>query len=220
MEQLKEQVREAASAIRNWLKEPKNKWLVGTGLLAFFYLTRLLAQFLNNWHGWAPGKELYLPSLNSLKRLVMLFTPYGVQSVIGLFAFCLIASLLYWMNKEDCSGMTYDKERKFWISNKGVYGTAGWMDQKALTNCFDLTPVEQAGEVKEIIFGVKDGIVVSRKEDSQLGPHIAVMGSSGSMKSRTVSRGMIIACAKQGRSLVVTDPNGKEVLGYILQAVH
>ena len=35
MEQLKEQVREAASAIRNWLKEPKNKWLVGTGLLAF-----------------------------------------------------------------------------------------------------------------------------------------------------------------------------------------
>ena len=46
------------------------------------------------------------------------------------------------------------------------------------------------------------------------------MGSSGSMKSRTVSRGMIIACAKQGRSLVVTDPNGKEVLGYILQAVH
>ena len=150
MEQLKEQVREAASAIRNWLKEPKNKWLVGTGLLAFFYLTRLLAQFLNNWHGWAPGKELYLPSLNSLKRLVMLFTPYGVQSVIGLFAFCLIASLLYWMNKEDCSGMTYDKERKFWISNKGVYGTAGWMDQKALTNCFDLTPAEKAGEVKEI----------------------------------------------------------------------
>lgn len=131
MEQLKEQVREATSAIRNWLKEPKNKWLVGTGLLAFFYLARLLAQFLNNWHGWAPGKELYLPSLNPLKRFVMLFTPYGVQSVIGLFAFCLIASLLYWMNKEDCSGMTYDKERKFWISNKGSMALpAGWIKRR------------------------------------------------------------------------------------------
>ena len=57
MEQLKEQVREAASAIRNWLKEPKNKWLVGTGLLAFFYLARLLAQFLNNCMAGRPVRS-------------------------------------------------------------------------------------------------------------------------------------------------------------------
>lgn len=64
----------------------------------------------------------------------MLFTPYGVQSVIGLFAFCLIASLLYWMNKEDCSGMTYDKERKFWISNKGSMALpAGWIKRRRRT---------------------------------------------------------------------------------------
>lgn len=92
MEQLKEQVREAASAIRNWLKEPKNKWLVGTGLLAFFYLTRLLAQFLNNWHGWAPGKELYLPSLNSLKRLVMLF--YALRCAVRHRPFCILPDCL------------------------------------------------------------------------------------------------------------------------------
>ena len=83
------------------------------------------------------------------------------------------------------------------------------MDKKALEACFDLTPVERAGEVDGIIFGVKDGMVVSRKADSHLGPHIAVLGSSGSMKSRTISRGVIISCAKQGRSLVVTDPKGE-----------
>ena len=52
-------------------------------------------------------------------------------------------------------------------------------------------------------------MVVSRKAGSFLGPHIAVFGSSGSMKSRTIGRGMVIACAKQGRSLVVTDPKAE-----------
>ena len=66
MEQLKEQVREAASAIRNWLKEPKNKWLVGTGLLAFLYLNTLLAHLHIKWQGWAPRKELFRPRVNSL----------------------------------------------------------------------------------------------------------------------------------------------------------
>lgn len=209
MERIKEQIRETAGVIRDKLKQPKYKWLAVAVLLVFIYLAGLLAQFLNNRYGWTPGKELRLPSLNPFKSLAMLFTPYGVQAIAGLFAFSLIVGLLYWMNKEDRSGMTYDKERKFWISDKGVYGTAGWMDNKAMESCFDLTPVEKAGEVNEIIFGVKDGMAVSRKEGSQLGPHIAVLGSSGSQKSRTIGRGMIISCAKQGRSLVASDPKGE-----------
>lgn len=209
IEQIKGCARKLNGTVRDWLKQPKNRLLLLGLLLAFLYVAGFLAQFLNNRLGWAPGEELRPPSLNPLKCFVMLFTPYGVKAIIGLFSFLLIAALLYWMNRENRGGMTYDKERNFWFSNKGVYGTAGWMSEERLKECFDLTPADQAGDVNEIIFGVKDGMVVSRKADSHLGPHIGVMGSSGSMKSRTIGRAMIISCAKQGRSLVATDPKGE-----------
>ena len=209
MEQVKERVRDLIEEAQEWLKQPKNKFLALGLLLAFFYTAGLLAQFMNNRFGWVPGRELRLPSLNPLKCLAMLFTPYGAKAIGGLFSFLLIAVLFYWMNREDRSGMTYDKERNFWLSNKGVYGTAKWMGKRRMKECFDLTPLEEVGDVNEIILGVKDGMAVSRKVDSHLGPHIAVMGSSGSMKSRTIGRGMIISCAKQGRSLIVTDPKGE-----------
>lgn len=205
MKWLKEQFRKVSAF---WI-QPKFRWLVLLLILMFFYLAGLLAQFFNNRHLWSPGEELRLPSANPLKCLAMLFTPFGAQAIVGLFLFMVIVGLLVYMNREDRTGMIYDKARHFWISSKGVYGTAGWMSDKELEHCFDLTPAEQAGEVDEIIFGCKDGKVVSRKKDSMLGPHIAVMGSSGSMKSRTIGRAMLISCAKKGHSLCVTDPKGE-----------
>lgn len=204
-----DRIRELPAKIRDFWKKPKNRWLVAALALLFFYLAGLLAQFLNNRYQWAPGKDLRLPSINPLKGLAMLFTPFGAQAIAGLFSFTLIVALLVYMNREDRAGMIYDKARNFWYSNKGVYGTAGWMTGKELTACFDVTPEDRAGELDEIIYGCKDGMVISRKPDSRLGPHIAVMGSSGSMKSRTISRGMLISCAKKGHSLVVTDPKGE-----------
>lgn len=207
--QAKERLDEITSKQKKIFKEPKYRYLAAGLITAFFYTAGLLAQFLNNRAGWRPGRELSLPSLNPFQCLAMLFTPYGLIAILGLFLFLVMAGLFFWMNREDRTGMTYDKERNFWYSDKGVYGTAGWMTDKRLRECFDLTPVERAGEVEGIIYGVKDGMVVSRKADSHLGPHIAVFGSSGSMKTRTIGRGMIISCAKQGRSLVVTDPKGE-----------
>ena len=201
-------MKEAFDRARKWLKEPKNKALLAALTALFFYLSGLLAQFLNSRYRWYPGEDLPLPSLNPLKSLAMLFTLFGVQAMGGLFCFLLITALLVWLNREDRSGMVYDKARNFWYSNKGVYGTAGWMNNRELRVCFDVTPEERAGEVTEIIYGIKDGMVVSRKADTRLGPHIAVMGSSGSMKSRTISRAMLMSCARKGHSLVVTDPKG------------
>ena len=202
-------MKEAFEKAQKWLKDPKNKTLLIVSLLLFFYLSGLLAQFLNNRYGWYPGEDLSLPSLNPLKGLAMLFTPFGAQAMGGLFCFLLIAALLVWLNREDRSGMVYDKARNFWYSDKGAYGTAGWMNDQELRACFDVTPEEQAGEVTEVIYGIKDGMVVSRKADTRLGPHIAVMGSSGSMKSRTISRAMLMSCARKGHSLVVTDTKGE-----------
>lgn len=177
--------------------------------LLFLYLAGVIAQFLNNRHGWAPGRPLELPSANPLKALAMLFTPFGLQAAAGLFCFLLIIALLFFLFRQDRTGMKYDKKRNFWYSEKGVYGTAGWMGDEELKSSFALTEEEQAGEVKEIIYGVRDGMVVSKKPDSFLNDHIAVMGASGSRKSRTLARGLIISCAQKGESLVCTDPKGE-----------
>ena len=188
---------------------PKYRRLAILSGLLYLYLAGILAQFLNNRYQWVPGKELYLPSVNPLKGLAMLFTPFGVQALLGLFFFTVIAVLLYFLFREDREGMKYDKERNFWYSQKGVYGTAGWMSDGDMLRCFDLTPVEHAHTVTEIIYGEKDGYVLSRKPDSRLAEHVAVLGSSGTMKSRTYARGKIISCALKGESMVISDPKGE-----------
>ncbi|WP_278942890.1 type IV secretory system conjugative DNA transfer family protein [Anaerotruncus colihominis] len=163
----KELLTPPASRLKRVLGEPKNRYLAIGLTSAFLYAAGLLAQFLNNRGRWLPGQELRMPSLNPFRCLAMMFTPYGATAILGLFLFLVMAFLFFWMNKEDHTGMVYDRERKFWYSDKGVYGTAGWMNDKELRECFDLTPVEKAGEVSEIIYGVKDGMVVSRKAGSR-----------------------------------------------------
>jgi len=191
------------------LKEPKYRRLAILLGLLFFYLAGLLAQFFNNRHSWTPGRELHLPSLNPFRGLAMLFTPFGAQAMIGLFLFTLMGVLLYFAFKEDRTGMKYDKKRNFWYSEKGVYGTAGWMSDKDILQNFDLTPEAEAGNVKEMIYGIKDGMVLSRKPDSFLTEHTTVMGSSGSLKSRAYARGKIISCARKGESIICSDPKGE-----------
>lgn len=209
MKMIREQILAQLEKGKGWLTEPKHRWLVLCFALLFFYLAGLLAQFLNIRSRWVPGDELRLPSINPFKCFVMLFTPFGLQAIAGLFLFLVVVLLFIWMNREDRPKMRYDKERNFWYSDKGVYGTAGWMSDEELRSTFDVTPEAEAGKLEEVIYGYKDGMVVSRKADSMLGPHIAVMGSSGSMKSRTISRAMIISTAKKGNSLVVSDPKGE-----------
>jgi len=194
-----------------YFKEPKyRKLAIALGFL-FFYTAGIIAQFLNNRHNWAPGRELLLPSMNPFRGFAMLFTPFGAQALMGLLMLSILGVLLFYLFREDRRGMKYDKKRNFWYSEKGVYGTAGWMSDKDILECFDLTPEADAGNVKEVIYGVKDGMVISRKADSRLSEHTAVLGSSGSMKSRAFARGKIISCALKGESICCCDPKAELV---------
>lgn len=206
---LNEKLKAIYQKLKKLLGERKYRRLAIVLSLLFIYLAGIISQFLNNRHNWTPGKELHLPSINPLKGLAMLSTPYGAQAIVGLFFFTLIAVLLYFLYKEDRTGMKYDKKRNFWYSEKGVYGTAGWMADEDILKNFDLTPEAEAGSVKEVIYGIKDGMVISRKSDSMLSEHTAILGSSGSMKSRAFARGKIISCALKGESICCTDPKGE-----------
>jgi len=201
IEYLNEILQAVIQKIKTYIKEPNyRKLAIALGFL-FFYTAGIIAQFLNNRYNWSPGRELLLPSMNPFRGFAMLFTPFGARALTGLLVFSLLGVLLFYLFREDRRGMKYDKKRNFWYSEKGVYGTAGWMSDKDILECFDLTPEAEAGNVKEVIYGIKDGMVISRKAGSMLSEHTAILGSSGSMKSRAFARGKIISCALKGESI-------------------
>ena len=77
-------MKEAFEKAQKWLKDPKNKTLLIVSLLLFFYLSGLLAQFLNDRYGWVPGQELPLPSPNPTCSL----PPLGRRLWAGFFVSC------------------------------------------------------------------------------------------------------------------------------------
>jgi len=206
LQKLLSRLAEARDKGKELLKSKNARLLLLAISLIFFYTAGIIAQFINNRYNWSPGQALNFPSLNPLNGFAMLFTPFGVQAITGLFLVAAIIALMAWMNMEDRTGMIYDKERKFWYSKKGVYGTANWMDDKELKAAFDVTPEEDVRDIGELIYGGKDGSLVSRRLDCMLNRHVAVMGSSGSMKSRTISRATLFAAVRQGHSVVCSDP--------------
>lgn len=104
-----------------------------------------------------------------------------------------------------------EDERNFKYSKSGIYGTAGMADIEDLKEkkyaCVD-TPEKTYGK----ILGQLDQSgkkLISINPKTALNRHIAVVGASGSGKSRALARPYIIQCVKKGESIVVTDPKGE-----------
>ncbi len=100
-------------------------------------------------------------------------------------------------------------ERGFDKSEKGTYGTSGWMDKEDIPKNFDILPTEQT---KGTILGIKidePENIISLPLWSRLNKHIAIYGASGTGKSRCFVRGQIIQCVSRGESIIITDPKGE-----------
>lgn len=99
----------------------------------------------------------------------------------------------------------YD-ERNFNKSEKGTYGTSGWMDKEDIPNNFDLKPIEATTGT---VLGELDGDVVSLPLKSRLNKHTAIYGASGTGKSRCFVRSQVMQCVARGESIIITDPKGE-----------
>ena len=102
---------------------------------------------------------------------------------------------------------TLDRERNFSYSEKGTYGTSGYMTtgefQKVLMLVTDIR------HYTGVILGTLNGKIVCLPEDSPYNRNVAVFGASGSMKSRAYARNVIFQCVARGESLIVTDPKSE-----------
>lgn len=102
---------------------------------------------------------------------------------------------------------TLDKERNFSYSEKGTYGTSGYMTPEEFRNVLNLT--SDIRRSTGIILGTLENKIVCLPESSPYNRNVAVFGASGSMKSRAYARNVLFQCVARGESLIVTDPKSE-----------
>lgn len=132
--------------------------------------------------------------------------PYGVYGVficIGLFAILLI--MVMRMGYSDTG--EYDSDRNFTFSDKGTYGTSGWMNQKEMEGV--LEPVSDLSHHHSTILGTLDGKVLCVPIETRLNGNLAVYGASGSMKTRSFCMNRILQSVSRGESLIICDPKSE-----------
>lgn len=190
--------------------------IVSPALAALFYGSGYVAQFIYNYDAWtSSGGTLYggtapaFPDPGLLTCLASVFRmPYGLYGLgICLVCFALLILMVMKMGAGD-SGV-YDRERNLVFSNKGTYGTSGFMTRRELADVLDL--VSDVHKHHGTILGLLDGQVVCVPEKTRLNSNIAVYGASGSKKTRAycVNRILQAASKPEGESLIICDPKSE-----------
>ena len=197
----------------------RKQWIKALAVLPFaigalLYGGGYLSQFFYNYHVWQQaGGTLYSgtspefpdPGFLACIRSAFRF-PYGLYgvgicvAVIGILVF-MVMRMGYSETGE------YDRDRNLVYSNKGTYGTAGFMTKKEMNGVLDL--VSDIRKHHGTILGELDGKVVCIPEDTRFNGNLAVYGASGSKKTRAFCVNMILQCAARGSSLVLTDPKSE-----------
>ena len=181
------------------------------GLAALLYLGGLVCQLLTEYQIWLAsggmqgqsqiGDIQFGPFACWRRALTLSGLKYtGLVALIG-------GSIYAFVRLHDRFGSRDFDDRNFARSQRGTYGTAGWMNEKELRTVLEVASPQKA---RGIILGQNDrGSVICLPEDTRLNKHIAVFGASGTMKSRGVIRPALFQSIRRGESVVVTDPKSE-----------
>ena len=180
---------------------------------AILYGGGYAAQFIKNYKIWTsaggtPGSSSPVkPALNAIACFKAAFSfPYGIIGCgICITAVLLLVFCLFRMGRSD--GGVPDKERNFVYSNKGTYGTSGFMSEKEMKTVFDLT--HDLKNCSDTVLGLYDGKYICVPQNGRLNKNIAVYGASGSMKTRAFCINRILQAVQGGESLIICDPKSE-----------
>ena len=183
-------------------------------LSALLYGGGYIAQFIRNYTEWqnsgavmGDGTSPQMPTFAIGECFRAMFTmPYGI---IGIAICVLVLGLLVFMVMRMGFGDKgeYDRNRNLIYSNKGTYGTAGFMPEKEIAEVLDVV-----GDVRKhtgTILGKLNGKAICVPKETRLNANIAVYGASGSMKTRAFCINRILQSAARGESLIITDPKSE-----------
>jgi len=186
--------------------------IIPIALAALLYGGGYIAQFLYNYDVWQAaggtfGTAPEFPDGGFLACLAAVFRwPYGLYGVGGCVG--ALAVLIFMVMRMGYSEVgAYDRERNLIYSNKGTYGTAGFMTKKELKGVLDLVP--NIRKHHGIILGEIDGEVICVPEKTRFNGNLAVYGASGSKKTRAFCMNMILQSAARRSSLIICDPKSE-----------
>ena len=179
---------------------------------ALLYGGGYIAQFLYNYDVWQAAGGVFgtapeFPDGNFFACIAAVFRwPYGLYGVGGCIA--ALAVLVFMVMRMGYSETgAYDRERNLIYSNKGTYGTAGFMTKKELKGVLDLVP--NIRKHPGIILGEIDGEAICVPLKTRFNGNLAVYGASGSKKTRAFCMNMILQSAARKSSLVICDPKSE-----------
>ena len=183
---------------------------------ALLYGGGYIGQFIYNYEVWQQsggttygGTSPAFPDSGFLTCILSAFRfPYGLYGVgicIGLLALLIIMVMRMGYSETG----EYDRDRNLVYSNKGTYGTAGFMTKKEMKGVLDLVP--NIRKHHGTILGELEGQVVCIPEDTRFNSNMAVFGASGSKKTRAFCVNMILQCASRSpmNSLIISDPKSE-----------
>ncbi len=179
------------------------------GCAAVLYLAGAMGQLLDNYSVWqAKGGIAGQAEMNSVdcglfSCFSAVFTSSGLKSAALLLA--LTAAVAVYLKFGKFRDKDYDP-RGFTLSRDGTYGTAAWMSERELREVLEVKPI---GRADGIILGERCGSAVCLPADTRLNRHIAIIGASGTMKSRAVIRPALFNIIRRGESAIITDSKGE-----------
>lgn len=131
------------------------------------------------------GTSPAFPSTNVYDCLRGLFSyPYGLFG-LGICGAVIAVLIFMIMKMGNGDGTEKDRERNFEYSDKGTYGTSGFMTEKELHEIFEVDSVKNN---TGILLGLYKNKPIFLPQESFMNKNIAVFGASGSMKSRAYVR--------------------------------
>lgn len=177
------------------------------------YISGVISQFIENYKVWqqsgalpGDGTAPKFPSFN-FKECIMaaISSEYGlICTGIVLAVLLIVVAAIFRMNKAKGK---YDADRNFSFSDKGTYGTSGWMTRREMKGVLD--HVSNLSRHKGVILGQLGGKAVCVPETTPLNSNLAVYGASGSMKTRSFCMNRILQGVARGESLIICDPKSE-----------
>lgn len=180
------------------------------GIIAVIYLGGVCGQLNANYQEWVAdggmtGDAMIQPiELSPLFSIPYAFTGDGIKGVLFVLVVA-VGIFLYVKLHNKFSSKDFDN-RNFTRSKSGTYGTAGWMSDKEMKEVLEVTT---PGKARGVILGQKDNSVLCLPENTRLNRHIAVLGATGTMKSRAIFRNVLFQAIRRGESVICTDPKSE-----------
>lgn len=180
------------------------------GICSILYLGGIVSQVIAGYGEWMENggitsqSQMHRVNMDIIYCISLALTPDGRKGVSFILV-VLIGSLVYVMIHLKV-GEKRNDPRGFAISKSGIYGTARWMGKKEMNDVLEIAPIYSA---RGTILGEYGGKAVCMPEDTRLNRHIAILGASGTMKSRAIIRNALFQMLKRGESVVVTDSKGE-----------